>query len=107
MFGLKTIISAAIPVLMLLYPLTIVIILLALANNVFGGRRCIYAWTIGFTMISALMTGLETAGIAPDALEGLFTQYIPFQAAGMGWVSFAILGFIVGLIHKGLVSDNK
>ena len=58
-------------------------------------------------MISALMTGLETAGIAPDALEGLFTQYIPFQAAGMGWVSFAILGFIVGLIHKGLVSDNK
>ena len=107
MFGLKTIISAAIPVLMLLYPLTIVIILLALANNVFGGRRCIYAWTIGFTMISALMTGLETAGIAPDALERLFTQYIPFQAAGMGWVIFAILGFIVGLIHKGLVSDKK
>ena len=107
MFGLKTIISAAIPVLMLLYPLTIVIILLALINDVFGGRRCIYAWTIGLTMISALMTGLETAGIAPDALEGLFTQYIPFQAAGMGWVSFAILGFIVGLIHKGLVSENK
>ncbi|MDU2576911.1 MAG: branched-chain amino acid transport system II carrier protein [Veillonella sp.] len=93
MFGLKTIISAAIPVLMLLYPLTIVIILLALLHNVFGGRRCVY--------------GLETAGIAPAALEQLFTQYIPFQAAGMGWVSFAILGFIVGLIHKGLVSENK
>ena len=107
MFGLKTIISAAIPVLMLLYPLTIVIILLALINDVFGGRRCIYAWTIGLTMISALMTGLETAGIAPAALEQLFTQYIPFQAAGMGWVSFAVLGFVVGLIHKGLVSENK
>lgn len=107
MFGLKTIISAAIPVLMLLYPLTIVIILLALAHNVFGGRRCVYAWTIAFTMISALMTGLETAGIAPDFLENLFVEYIPFQGAGMGWVSFAILGFIVGLIHKGLVSNNK
>ena len=107
MFGLKTIISAAIPVLMLLYPLTIVIILLALVNNMFGGRRCVYAWTIAFTMISALMTGLETAGIAPVALEQLFTQYIPFQAAGMGWVSFAVLGFVVGLIHKGLVSENK
>jgi len=77
MFGLKTIISAAIPVLMLLYPLTIVIILLALLHNVFGGRRCVYAWTMAFTMISALMTGLETAGIAPVALEQLFTQYIP------------------------------
>ena len=107
MFGLKTIISAAIPVLMLLYPLTIVIILLALANNVFGGRRCVYAWTMAFTMISALMSGLETAGIAPDFLEGLFVEYIPFQGVGMGWVSFAILGFIVGLIHKGLVSKNK
>lgn len=107
MFGLKTIISAAIPVLMLLYPLTIVIILLALFHNVFGGRRCVYAWTMAFTMISALMTGLETAGIAPAALEQLFTQYIPFQAAGMGWVSFAVLGFVVGLIHKGLVSENK
>ena len=107
MFGLKTIISAAIPVLMLLYPLTIVIILLALVNNMFGGRRCVYAWTMAFTMISALMTGLETAGIAPAALEQLFTQYIPFQAAGMGWVSFAVLGFVVGLIHKGLVSENK
>ena len=107
MFGLKTIISAAIPVLMLLYPLTIVIILLALVNNMFGGRRCVYAWTMAFTMISALMTGLETAGIAPAALEQLFTQYIPFQAAGMGWVSFAVLGFVVGLIHKGLASDNK
>lgn len=71
MFGLKTIISAAIPVLMLLYPLTIVIILLALLHNVFGGRRCVYAWTMAFTMISALMTGLETAGIAPTVLEQL------------------------------------
>ena len=107
MFGLKTIISAAIPVLMLLYPLTIVIILLALLHNVFGGRRCVYVWTVAFTMISALMTGLETAGIAPTALEQLFAQYIPFQSAGMGWVSFAVLGFVVGLIHKGLASDNK
>lgn len=107
MFGLKTIISAAIPVLMLLYPLTIVIILLALLHNVFGGRRCVYVWTVAFTMISALMTGLETAGIAPTVLEQLFAQYIPFQSAGMGWVSFAVLGFVVGLIHKGLASDNK
>ena len=38
------------------------------------------------------MTGLETAGIAPTALEQLFAQYIPFQSAGMGWVSFAVLG---------------
>ena len=58
-------------------------------------------------MISALMSGLETAGWAPDAIEGLFTQYIPFQGIELGLVSFAILGFFtIGLIHKGLVSDT-
>lgn len=106
LFGLKTIISAAIPVLMLLYPLTIVIIFLALGDSLFGGRRCVYAWTMALTMISALMSGLETAGWAPDALQALFSEYIPFQGIGMGWVSFAVLGFIIGLIHKGLASDT-
>ena len=105
MFGLKTIISAAIPVLMLLYPLTIVIIFLALSDALFDGRRCVYSWTIGLTMISALMSGLETAGWAPDVLKAVFTQYIPFQGIGMGWVSFAVLGFIFGLIHKALKSE--
>lgn len=105
MFGLKTIISAAIPVLMLLYPLTIVIIFLALSDALFDGRRCVYSWTIGLTMISALMSGLETAGWAPDVLKAVFTQYIPFQGVGMGWVSFAVLGFIFGLIHKALKSE--
>ncbi|WP_251423870.1 branched-chain amino acid transport system II carrier protein [Veillonella agrestimuris] len=107
MFGLKTIISAAIPVLMLLYPLTIVIILLALSDSLFGGHRAVYAWTIAFTMISALMSGLEAAGLEPTFLETLFVRYIPFQMIGMGWVSFAILGFIVGLIHKSLVRTSK
>ncbi len=106
LFGLKTIINAAIPVLMLLYPLTIVIIFLALGDGLFGGRRCVYAWTMALTMISALMSGLETAGWAPDALQALFSEYIPFQGIGMGWVSFAVLGFIIGLIHKGLASDT-
>ena len=57
----------------------------------------VYAWTMAFYNDLCSMTGLETAGIAPVALEQLFTQYIPFQAAGMGWGSFAVLGFVVGL----------
>ena len=107
MFGLKTIISAAIPVLMLLYPLTIVIILLALLHNVFGGRRCVYAWTMAFTMISALMTGLETGRYCTCSFGTALYSIHSIPSAGMGWVSFAVLGFVVGLIHKGLVSDNK
>ena len=38
-FGLSTIISASIPVLMFLYPLTIVLILLALTGKLHGGAH--------------------------------------------------------------------
>lgn len=103
MYGLKTIISAAIPVLMLLYPLTIVIIGLSLMNSLFDGRRCVYAWTIGLTMISALMSGLEAASLAPGFLESVFRDYVPFHMVGMGWIGFAIVGFIIGMIHKSIV----
>lgn len=107
MYGLKTIISAAIPMLMLLYPLTIVIILLALTNNLFAGRRCVYVWTVGLTMIAALVSGLESANMAPSAIEAIFTQYVPFHKVGMGWVGFTIVGFIVGLLHKSIVKESK
>lgn len=101
-YGLKTIIAAAVPVLMLLYPLTIVLIFLALFHRFYGGRRCVYVLTIAFTFVAALMSGLETAGIAPASLETLFSQYVPFHAVGMGWFPLAIFGFIVGLIVKSL-----
>ena len=41
MYGLKTIILAAIPLLMLIYPITIVLIFLAIGNGLFGNRRCV------------------------------------------------------------------
>lgn len=103
MFGLKTIIVSAIPVLMFLYPLTIVIIALAFLNNAFSGRQCVYAWSIGLTFIAALVSGAETAGVSLGGLETFFQQQVPFHAVGMGWVTFAVAGFIIGLIHKAMV----
>ena len=60
MFGLKTIITAAIPVLMFIYPLVVAIIILAFLHKTFDGRQCVYAWTIGLTLIPAVVTGLQT-----------------------------------------------
>lgn len=106
MYGLKTIISAAIPMLMLLYPLTIVIILLALLHNAFGGRRAVYAWTMGFTMISALVSGLDAASMTPQVISVLFNTYVPFQALGMGWVCFTVVGFVIGLLYAAAVKGS-
>ncbi|WP_298705487.1 branched-chain amino acid transport system II carrier protein [uncultured Veillonella sp.] len=103
MFGLKTIIVSTIPVLMFLYPLTIVIIALAFLDRLFDGRQCVYAWSIGLTLIAAFVSGAETAGVSLGAFGEAFAQYVPFHAVGMSWVPFAVVGFVVGLINKALV----
>lgn len=107
MFGLKTIIVSAIPVLMFLYPLTIVIIALTFLDRMFGSRQCVYGWTMGLTFIAALMSGFETAEVSMGTIGQFFATYVPFHSAGMGWVSFAVVGFIIGLIHKALASSKS
>ena len=59
-FGLGNIIAYSIPVLMFLYPLTIVIILLSIFGSSFGYDRRVYSWTLGFTMVPAIFDGLKT-----------------------------------------------
>lgn len=103
MYGLKTIISAAIPVLIFLYPLTIVIIVLTFLDKLIDSRRCVYAWTMSLTIIAALESALEFLKIAPASLVQLFSNYVPFNDLGMGWAAFAVIGFILGLLNKAIV----
>lgn len=96
-FGLKTIISAAIPVLMFLYPLAIVLIVLAFLDPCFGGRRCVYAWAIGLTFVAALVSGLEAASVPLGAVGAFYDTHVPLHAVGMDWICFAVAGFLIGM----------
>ena len=100
MFGLKVLISAAIPVLMFVYPLAVALIALLLLDKTFGGARVVYVSTTAFTFVMALCNGLETAGVSLGVIGQFFVDYIPLHTVGMGWVGFAIVGYIVGLVLK-------
>lgn len=101
MFGLKVIISAAIPVLMFVYPLAVALIALLLLDRTFGGARSVYVCTTAFTFLMAACNGLETAGVSLGALGQFFIDYVPLHTLGMGWIGFAVVGFLVGLALKG------
>lgn len=101
-FGLKTIISAAIPVLMFLYPLAIVLIVLAFLDPCFGGRRCVYAWAIGLTFVAALVSGLEAASVPLGAVGTFYDTHVPLHAVGMDWICFAAVGFLIGIAQTKL-----
>lgn len=102
LFGLKTIIVSTIPVLMFLYPLCVALVILSFLHTMIGGRRCVWAWTIGFTFVMALYNGLQTAKIAMGGLEAILAQWVPLHTYGLGWIPFAVVGFVIGMIHKSL-----
>ena len=109
--GLNSIITYSLPVLMFLYPLAIVLVLLALFGKFFGHDRRVYAWTIGFTLLPAVYDGFMTLNanvtiIDSTVIREITSKYLPFSDLGLGWLCPAAVGFAIGLTMH-LVSRRK
>ena len=114
-FGLNTIIQLSIPVLMFSYPLAIVLIILSLMAPIIKKNGTIYKWTIGFTIVPAL---LDFVNSLPDPIKeykkieqilDFADSYLPLFDYGFGWISLADIGFIIRLIHARykIMKDNN
>lgn len=100
--GLTQIISLSIPVLMFLYPLAMVLILLALFSRLFANSRAVYVTTTIATAIFSTGDALaSTPGHIRDValIKGLlgFYEKLPLFDIGMAWLFPAMAGFAVGL----------
>ena len=105
--GLGEIIKWSVPVLFLLYPLTVVIILLALTNKIFKNDPLVYKATIGLTFVAGLYDAVSTLSVMtdlfklPTGLASFFSETVPLGAYNMGWITFAAVGFVLGfLLHS-------
>lgn len=104
--GLNAILAYSTPVLMFLYPLSIVLILLTLGGGLFGNDRGVLRWTIGFTMAASVIDLLRTLPESTRALlhlEPLVTfaeTYLPLCRLGFGWVCPALAGLVLGLLLR-------
>lgn len=104
--GLTQIIQLSIPVLMFLYPLSIVLVLLGLASARFALSQKAYQSVVFFTLLAAIVDGLNAtpaiiSGLAPvQSLLGFASNLLPFFSLGMGWVLPALIGLIIGLIWQ-------
>ena len=102
--GLTAIINYAVPVLMLLYPLSIVLIIMALFEKAFGKSQYVYACVTIFTVIPAIFDfcktlpeGLQNALNIP-AMTELGSRIFPLFSLGLGWVVPALIGLVIGLV---------
>ena len=104
--GLNTILNYSTPVLMFLYPLSIVLILLTLGGRLFGNHPTVLRWTIGCTAVAALADLLRTLPEGTRAvlhLEGVVTlaeTWLPLCKAGFGWLVPALIGLVIGLVLR-------
>lgn len=105
-FGLNNIIQFAIPVLMFLYPLAIVLILLALSSSFFHNKQAVYAIAMIFTFFISVIDGYKAlvASVPEaqlrvlDAVEKAYSSILPFYDIGLGWILPAIIGAILGAL---------
>ncbi|CAM3940110.1 branched-chain amino acid transport system II carrier protein [Mesobacillus zeae] len=112
-FGLNNIIQYAVPVLMFMYPLAIVLILLALCSSLFGHKQSVYATTIFFTFCVSFFDGYSAfVGSLPGASLPLFESiklfymdYLPLYDIGFGWILPALVGAFIGFFWPS--SDKK
>ncbi|WP_125760485.1 branched-chain amino acid transport system II carrier protein [Companilactobacillus hulinensis] len=101
--GLTNLIKYSTPVLMFIYPLAIVLILLAVLSPILGTSKWLYGITLLFTIVPAIFAGIENL---PKNLQihSILTinQLLPFSSMGLGWIIPALIGLIVGYILSKL-----
>lgn len=97
-FGLTTIITYAIPVLMFIYPLVITLILLALCGPAFKHDPIVYRSVTAFTLIAALFDFFNALGV--DAVANAGRKILPFFDLGFGWIVPSLIGLALGLILR-------
>lgn len=101
--GLDQIVTWSTPVLMFLYPLAIVLILVALASPLFERAPVVYRWALGLTVIPACF---DLVGSLPPLfrqwggcrwLTAWAGQHLPLFTSGFAWLPFAVVGTVIGL----------
>ena len=99
-FGLNTIITYAIPVLMFIYPLVITLILLSIFGGAFDHDPIVYRCVTVFTLIAAVFDFFNSLGVTAVANVG--KAILPFFSLGFGWLVPALIGLVLGLILRGV-----
>lgn len=106
-FGLSTLISISVPVLVTLYPLAMCLLVLTFLHPLFKGKKAVYQVSTLLTGIVSVFDGLNAAGIKVQAINDLFTTILPLYSVGLGWILPAIIGGIIGLFIKVKVAKKE
>lgn len=96
--GLAKILEVSVPLLISVYPVIIVMVLLAIFNNLFKGSKTVYVWSVSTAVLMSLAGLIDSLGIV--SLAGIMS-YLPLQEQGLGWVVPTAVVTVISLFFKG------
>lgn len=102
-FGLETIIAWSTPMLMFLYPLSMVLILLSVFSPLFKRDGVVYLTVVVCTVVPAFFDMIVAfPKVVSQSHVGLavagMRSYLPLASIGMSWAVPALVGLVVGLV---------
>lgn len=100
--GVESIIKFAVPILVVVYPISIVLIVLNIFDNFIKNKNVYIGGVIGALSISAI-DGVLALGLKVDLLVNI-QKTIPLGSSGFGWLIPAVLGMFVANL---IVKNNK
>ena len=97
--GLDNIISFAVPVLCVLYPIIITSSVVNILGPVFNDEPLVYRYSLVLVTIFACIDGIKALGVSIPG-EAFLQACLPLYADGFGWLTMGIAGMIIGFIHS-------
>lgn len=104
--GLGMILEISVPVLNAIYPVAILLIILAYLHPWIKKFPYIYPWSVTLCILISLLTVLGSQGGLPDEAYGILL-HIPFAAEGFGWVLPTLAGAAAGVLHGSIKNQKK
>ena len=96
--GLDRILAFSVPVLNAIYPIAIVLIVLAFLHPFLGQWEKVYPCAILFTGIVSGVYALESAKVISSQMCMIFHQWLPGYSIGLGWILPAGIGILSGIL---------
>ena len=91
--GLNTLLSLSVPLLDMIYPMSILLIVMGLCHNKLKDIRYVYPVTIGCVGFVSVVYALQNVGITLPVVTKL-CQYLPWYSLGLGWVVVSVVTIV-------------
>ena len=103
--GLNKIMEYSVPVLLAIYPASLVLIVLALLDKYIKGSSTVYRFAIYPTVVISIIHTLDKINIEIPLASSLVKK-LPLQSADLGWLSAAGICFVIGFIISKVIEKN-